>query len=519
MLLPQSLLDLECPLLAPRSLKPANQGFQPTRLISAAERAEKIAKGLCYFCDNPYERGHRCPTKRSQLFLVEVPADTPEEEELVEDLQPPPVEQQAMGFEMLEPEPFISLQALNGIQGYQTMRVTGYVGKKAIQILIDTGSTHNFVNQSLAQRLGCKLDVIHSQPIAVADGSELKCHYICHNFTWRLQNTDFCSDVLLISLGSCDMVLGVQWLSQLGTIQWNFKTLHMEFTWEGKKHVLRGMQGPKVRLIQGTQLPQALNDGFQACMLQLLPIQERAHAWSCLTLQQVQNQLQQGQPVSHYTIQDGLLRKKGRLVIGPDLSLRTQLLQWVHDSPFGGHSGRDATLKRLKSLFWWRGMTKAVQAHVRQCLTCQSCKYDTSPNPGLLQPVQISQEVWRDVSMDFIEGLPKSCGKEVIFVVVDRFSKYAHFIGLSHPYTALEVAQAYLDHVFKLHGWPHSIISDRDKVFLSDFWQALLSIQGSLLLMSTAYHPQTDGQTEVVNRCLETYLRCMCSEKTHEWSK
>jgi len=223
--------------------------------------------------------------------------------------------------------------------------------------------------------------------------------------------------------------------------------------------------------------------------------------------------------VSHYALQEGLLRRKGRLVIGPNLALKEQLLQWVHDSPFGGHSGRDATLKRLKSLFWWRGMTKAVQAYVRKCVTCQSCKYDTSPTPGLLQPIAIPQEVWRDVSMDFIEGLLKSFGKEVIFVIVDRFSKYAHFAALIHPYTAIDVAQLYLDHVFKLHGWPQSIISDRDKVFLSDFWQALLSIHGTTLLMSTAYHPQTDGQTEVVNRCLETYLRYMCTEKANEWSK
>ena len=121
--------------------------------------------------------------------------------------------------------------------------------------------------------------------------------------------------------------------------------------------------------------------------------------------------------------------------------------------------------------------------------------------------------------MVFIEGLPKSYGKEVIFVVVDRFSKYAYFAALSHPFSAIDVAQAYLDHVFKLHGWPQSIISDRDKVFLSDFWQVLLSIQGTTLLKSTAYHTQTDGQTEVVNMCLETYLRCMCCEKNNEWSK
>jgi len=156
---------------------------------------------------------------------------------------------------------------------------------------------------------------------------------------------------------------------------------------------------------------------------------------------------------------------------------------------------------------------------VRQCVVCQSCKYNTSPSPDLLQPIQIPKGVWKDVSMDFIKGLHKSFGKEVIFVVVDRFSKYAHFPALSHPFSTMDVAQAYLDHVFKLHGWPKSIISDRDRVFLSDFWQVLLSIQGTALLMSTAHHPQTDGQTEVVNRCLETYLRCMCSEKSSEWSK
>jgi hypothetical protein len=118
------------------------------------------------------------------------------------------------------------------------------------------------------------------------------------------------------------------------------------------------------------------------------------------------------------------------------------------------------------------------------------------------------QSAWEMVSMDFIEGLPLSSNANTILVVVDKYSKFAHFVPLRHPFSAASVAKVFMDNIYKLHSLPKSIISDRDRIFTSKFWQLLFKMVGIQLRMSSSYQPQTDGQTERDNQCMETYLRC-----------
>lgn len=220
-----------------------------------------------------------------------------------------------------------------------------------------------------------------------------------------------------------------------------------------------------------------------------------------------------------YALNQGLIRFKGRLWIGANTALQTKLISALHQSAVGGHSGATATYQRVKKLFVWTGLKSAVEDFVRQCQICQQAKHEHVKPAGKLQPLPVPLKPWQDITMDFVEGLPKSDGFEVIMVVVDRLTKFAHFVPLKHPFTAAQVAQALWDHVIKLHGVPLTIVSDRDRIFTSSIWRELLSTGGTKLLYSTAYHPQTDGQTERVNQCLEMYLRTAVHETPTKWRR
>lgn len=121
--------------------------------------------------------------------------------------------------------------------------------------------------------------------------------------------------------------------------------------------------------------------------------------------------------------------------------------------------------------------------------------------------------------MDFIEGLPCSQGMDIVLIMVDHLTKYAYFVALRHPFTASTIVATFVKEIVRLHRFPSSIVSDRDKIFLSTFLKELFRLQGTQLNRSTAYHPQSDGQSEIVNKCLETYLRCFINEQPHQWTK
>ncbi|WVZ83054.1 hypothetical protein U9M48_030238, partial [Paspalum notatum var. saurae] len=163
---------------------------------------------------------------------------------------------------------------------------------------------------------------------------------------------------------------------------------------------------------------------------------------------------------------------------------------------------------KLKALFAWPKLKASVISYVQACQVCQQAKIEHLRLPGLLQPLPVPEQSWATINMDFIEGLPKSGKFDVTLVMVDKFTKYAHFIPRSHPFTALSVAQEFLNTVYRLHGLPQAITTDRNRIFTSNLWQELFRLTDTKLLMSSSYHPKTDGQTERLNQCLEAFLRC-----------
>ena len=169
--------------------------------------------------------------------------------------------------------------------------------------------------------------------------------------------------------------------------------------------------------------------------------------------------------------------------------------------------------------YWWPGVTKEVKRYVEGCDQCQRMKNRAEMPAGKLRPNQIPEKLWQHILVDFITKLPTSKGHDSILVVCDRFSKMSHFVVTTEKTTAEELARLFRDNVWKLHGLPKSVISDRGLQFAAEITKELNKMLGIETKLSTAYHPETDRQMERTNQELEQYLRIYVNHRQNNWAK
>jgi len=207
-----------------------------------------------------------------------------------------------------------------------------------------------------------------------------------------------------------------------------------------------------------------------------------------------------------------------RIVIPNVFDIRKKIIQFNHDPPTAGHRSTEGTIEKVRRDFWWPGWTKDIDKYCRQCPVCQKVKYRTQQPYGLLNPLDIPDRKWGSISMDFVTNLPVTKRKnDAILIVVDRLTKMSHFIPMQLASSAAVVAQLLQDNVFKIHGLPDSVVSDRDPRLVSKYMTEVWKLWGIQQCLSTAYRPQTDGQTERVNRTLQEYLRAYVSPHGKDW--
>lgn len=217
---------------------------------------------------------------------------------------------------------------------------------------------------------------------------------------------------------------------------------------------------------------------------------------------------------------DGGLRFNLRLYVPEGKAVRQKLLGEAHCSNYTVHPGSTKMYRDLKREYWWPNMKKEIAEFVSKCHTCQRVKIEHQVPGGTVQPLEIPVWKWEHITMDFVTSLPRSRkGNDAIWVIVDRLTKTAHFLPIRMTMSMEVMAKLYVEEIVRLHGVPVTIVSDRDSRFLSRFWKSLQEAFGTTLSYSTAFHPQTDGQSERTIQTLEDMLRACALDLAGTWEE
>ena len=217
--------------------------------------------------------------------------------------------------------------------------------------------------------------------------------------------------------------------------------------------------------------------------------------------------VQAAQSDQNLTQHNGILLYQGKVIV-PDIKyLRTHLIREIHDQISTAHPGRDKTYRLLRDRYYWKGMLADVDRYVRNCHPCRRASSPHDKTPGLLQPLPVPDRPWQHISIDFVSFNKDKYGYDNVLVIMDRLSKESISIPCHKTTTAEEMASLFIYHIWRYFGPPDSIVSDRGPQFISAFWTEFCRLLGTKLKLSTAHHPQTDGQTEIMNQYLEQRLR------------
>ena len=237
-------------------------------------------------------------------------------------------------------------------------------------------------------------------------------------------------------------------------------------------------------------------------------------------LKKIMEEISLGKRPNFAIFDDGALHFEGRLCVPNNDELKNEILVEAHSSPYTVHPGGTKMYRDLRAIYWWVNMKREIAKFIEQCLTCQQVKAEHQRPSGLLKPLLVPEWKWEHIAMDFVVGLPSTQkGYNAIWVIIDRLTKSAHFIPICTTYSMDRYAQLYVDEIVRLHGVPVSIVSDRDPRFTSIFWKSLHNAMGTKLNFSTAFHPQTDGQSERTIQILEDMLRACVLDLKGSWDK
>ncbi|GJW03015.1 ty3-gypsy retrotransposon protein [Tanacetum coccineum] len=501
--------------------------------ISLAKRQERINKGLCFNCDNQWTREHKCLGK----FLLLM---TKEEDDMG-------VATRDGREDAVESRDISILNSLIGHGSPRSLQLWGKISKGDVHVLIDNGSTHNFIRPDVVEKICLPIKSTKAFKVYIGSGESLLCESVCSSVTLHMQGVVMEVDLYVLPMQGPDVVLGIQWLQNIGKVTHDYAHQTIEFTLLDTTYSLKGddsLRMKKISLHQmqamlehnnvygvyevyhlsiETEVPTTLPphhsiDHRTYLLPKTKPVNVRPYRYPHYQKEEMEKLVNEMLSQVEYKpgvanqIADALSRmyEDGELVKAEFMAISQPIVGLL-----GNLKSENETLEELQALHQQLDTGSGPNGFRReQGLFIFRNRYYAVGS--YLQPLPTLEGVWEDVSMDFIIGFPLSKGFTAILVVVDRFSKNAYFGVLPTNFNGHKVSELFMEIVVKHHGIPKTIVSDRDSIFVSKFWKELFWLSGKQLNHSTAYDPQSDGQTEAVNRGLEQYLRAMVLDPLYD---